>query len=171
MWEGGRKSLEGLQGGKARDPVPRGLQARLSWEGGERGCEPNHRRLGSWVGAWLEGGSGPLQDWLPVLEQVQGEVPRLEGGRSHGNRRIPSVASDNLPCASGSVAPPPRCQATPAEFVVMPGAECAGSADCDARELQGAGKPAFSPEALAFLDSSCLVPPRLIPSWMTLNQN
>lgn len=41
----------------------------------------------------------------------------------------------------------------------------------DAHELQGAGKPAFSPEALAFLDSSCPVPPHRVPSWMTLNQN
>lgn len=43
--------------------------------------------------------------------------------------------------------------------------------DWDAHELQGAGKPAFSPEALAFLDSSCPVPPQRVPSWMTLNQN
>lgn len=51
----------------------------------------------------MEGGLSSLQDWLAVPAQVRGEVPRLEGGRSHGNRRIPSVASDNLPCASGSL--------------------------------------------------------------------
>lgn len=59
------------------------------------------------LGGWLDGGGfGSPQDWLAVPAQEQGEVPRLEVGCSHGNRRIPSVALDNLPDASGSMTPP-----------------------------------------------------------------
>lgn len=69
----------------------------------------------------MSGGVGSPQGWLAGPAPAQTGGPWLEGGRSHGNHCSPSVASDNLPCASGSVTPPPRCQAMLAEFVLMSG--------------------------------------------------
>lgn len=102
----------------------------------------------------MEGGLSSPQDWLAGRAQAQGEVPRRQGGRSHGNRRIPSVASDNLPCASGSLTSPPRCQAA--------GRVCARVWRVQMIRRLGAhegaghcGNPAFSPKPLALWDSSC----------------
>ena len=74
------------------------------------------------LGGWFDVGWAQLPAGLAAgRAQAQGEVPRRQGGRSHGNRRIPSVASDNLPCASGSLTTPPRCQAMLAESVLTSG--------------------------------------------------
>lgn len=61
-----------------------------------------------------------------------------------------------VPGHAGRVCPHARCGVW-----MIRGLECPGVA--------GHWKPTFSPQALAFLDSSCLVQPCLIPSWMTLN--
>lgn len=84
---------------------------------------PKARRLGGCL-LGCRVGLAPRRTGCLCLPKCGERCLGWRGGRSHGNRRIPSVASDNLPCASGSVAPPLRCQATPAEFVLMPGVEC-----------------------------------------------
>lgn len=89
-------------------------------------------KLGGWFAVgWVRLPAG-LTGWRCTSA---GRGASLEGRRSHGNRRIPSVASDNLPCASGSMTPPLRCQATLAEFVLMSGVEYGSSMDWGAHEV------------------------------------
>lgn len=95
--------------------VPRGDPKWPGWEGGEMSAQASGEEDGL-----TEGGFGSPQDRPAGPAQVWGEVPWLEGGCSHGNRCSPSVASDNLLCASGSMTPPLRCQAVLAERVLIP---------------------------------------------------
>lgn len=114
----------------------------------------------------MEGGFGSPQDWLAVPAQAQGEVPWLEGGRSHGNHCSPSVASDNLPCASGPTVSPLRA-----------GGVCA-CVCCGVWVIRGTRGPwgtgcweaCLLAQALVLLDSSCLTQAVLLPSWVTLGQ-
>lgn len=98
--------------------------------------------------ARVEAGVGHLQESLVV--------PPLEAGVPMETTRIPSVASDNLLCACGSMMPPPRCWT---ELILMPGGSTRGTVWMEGSSGCGA------------LASSCPGQLLMPPSQVTLGQS
>lgn len=118
----------------------------------------------------MEGGFGSPQDWPAVPAQAQGEVPWLEGGRSHGNHCSPSVASRQPALC-------PWTHSIPTEGPDHAGRVCAPVC-CGVGVLRGmrvhgvrgCWQACLLAQTLVPLDSSCLIQAVLLPSWVALGQ-